>query len=406
MAISNMVVTVVANTTKFSSGMRKAAQQTTSFGAFAKRGFGIAAGAVVGLGIAMVKLVPEFLNLGLEARKAEVRLTYMARNMSGLGKATDKTVQRLMGYADATAYATGVDDEQIMAIQAKLLMFKNLAKTAGSVGGMFDRVTKAAINLGAVGFGTAETNAVKLARMMQDPIKNINVLNRLGVVFTDAEKRKATAIEKTNGKMAASDYLMKIIEGKVNGLAEKTADPLAVIGIAFQNIGEEIAKRALPMVDNLKQQIIDWIQSPGGKKAIQDIADQFGKFVTWLGSTQGKKDIKAWLDNAIKIGEALVTVANAVLWLSGAGSNKMKNFTNSMDFSGNGSGSGSGSGPIWSQGTGGSQKKTSGGGGLPPVADRQGASIVVNINGPIDSVSSGREVQRVLDSYHRANGGR
>jgi hypothetical protein len=161
------------------------------------------------------------------------------------------------------------------------------------------------------------------------------------------------------------------------------------------------------MVDDLKGQIIDWVQSPGGKKAIQEIADQFGKFVTWLGSSQGKKDIKAWLDNAIKIGEALVTVANTVLWLSGAGAKKMQNFTNSMDFSGNGSGAKSGTGPLWSQNTGGSSKKSnSGGGGIPPVADRQNAGIVVNINAPMDSVSAGREISRVLADYHRANGGR
>jgi hypothetical protein len=40
--------------------------------------------------------------------------------------------------------------------QAKLLTFRELAQSANEVGGEFDRATKAAIDLAAAGFGSAE----------------------------------------------------------------------------------------------------------------------------------------------------------------------------------------------------------------------------------------------------------
>ena len=44
------------------------------------------------------------------------------------------------------------------------------------------------------------------------------------------------------------------------------------------------------------------------------------------------------------------------------------------------------------------------GGDLPTIADRQPSRITVNFNTPVDSVSAGREIARVLSDYDRARG--
>jgi hypothetical protein len=48
---------------------------------------------------------------------------------------------------------------------------------------------------------------------------------------------------------------------------------------------------------------------------------------------------------------------------------------------------------------------TNGGYGSTRMADYKAAPIVVNFNAPVDSVSAGREVSKVLASYSKANGG-
>jgi phage-related minor tail protein len=64
---------------------------------------------------------------------------------------------------------TGLTAESIKETQAKLLTFSQIAKTADEAGGAFDRATKAAIDMGAAGFGEATTNAVQLGQGFTGP---------------------------------------------------------------------------------------------------------------------------------------------------------------------------------------------------------------------------------------------
>lgn len=404
MAVPNMIVTLLANTTGYAKGLQKAVGQTNSFGRLASASFKMVGGALLALGVAVARFIPDLIKLGVESRQADIRLKYVAQNMVGLGRATEATVKRLSKYADTVQQQTGIDDEQIKAIQAKILLFKGLAKTADEVGGTFDRVTMAALDMAAIGFGAAETNAVKLARLLQNPIANLNILNRLGVVFTDQEKRKATAIDQTNGKIAASNYVLGLVEQRVKGLAEKTANPLDIIGGQFQNIAEQVAVKLLPAIDNVATAIVKWVNSPGGTKSLEDMANAVGRLVGYFTSEKGLKDLETWASVLGGIADTVTTIARGWDFI-----------VKSLGLYNNNNGPGA-------YGTGANNPGSNGynrGGGIPaphqgttdnrpPAGARMAgkASLVVNFNAPVDSVSAGREIKRVLDDYHRANGGR
>ena len=176
MAASNMIVTLAMNATKYASGLRKAAGQTNTFGTLSTKAFNLVKGAMLGLTVAAIRYIPVLANMGAESRKADIQLKFMLENMQGVSAATDATVKRMAAYADAVNKATGIDDEQVKAVQRKLLVFKTLRDTADQLGGTFDRTTKAAIDLAAGGFGEMEANAIKLGRILENPTKNLNAL--------------------------------------------------------------------------------------------------------------------------------------------------------------------------------------------------------------------------------------
>lgn len=400
MAVPNMIVTLVANTTKFNSGLRKAGAATNSFGSIAKKGLAAVGVALAGLAIAAARFVPDLVRMGVEARKADIRLEYVAKNMSGLGKATDETVARLKDYADQMQFATGADDEQIKAIQAKLLTFKALEKTVAKAGGTFDRVTKLAFDLVAVGFGDAETNAVRLARMMQDPIKNIGLFKRVGIEFTTAEQDKIQALMESNDLLGAQEIILGRLEEKVGGLAEATASPLELIGRRFEEIGESIGTALLPFVDEFAKKFGAWINGPDGKKAIADFVQYFKDFGAWVTSADGKKAIDDLIEGfklTLQVLGGIVEVLKWITsWTGGATPEKLKQ---SADYWKTVGGKQDQSNFPWGTGNY-SYDKTGMGNG------KKTGSVVVNFNTPVDSVSAGREVKRVLDSYARANGAR
>lgn len=368
MAVPNMIVTLVANTTKWVTGLRGAANTAASWGARVGAIFRTASLAIFGVVVAIGRMALKFAEMGAESRKATIQLQVVANKMLGFGKTTQGVVTRLNAYADALSTATGLDDEQITAVQKKLLVFRALKEEIGLLGGSFDRATKAAIDLAAGGFGEAESNATKLGRMLENPLANLNALNRAGVTFSEQEKAKIARLVKSNELLKAQDVILSSVEGRFGGLAEKSATPLEKMNQQFQQIGDTIGEAMLPYLEDINNELKYWIASPEGKKDLQLIVQGF-----------------------VAIAKAVADAATALAhWNESMAAANQK----SNDFW-------SGVGGVQRQGQDQYAPYSA------PSSARMGtkpSAVVVNFNTPVDSVSAGREISRVLSDFNRANG--
>lgn len=378
MAVPNMIVTLAMNASKYGAGLKKAAGQTTSFGQFASKSFNLLRGAFIGMTLAALRYIPVLAQMGAESRKADIQIKFMLENMQGVGVATDKTVKRMAAYADQVNRATGIDDEQVKAVQRKLLVFKTLRKTADELGGTFDRTTKAAIDLAAGGFGNMEANAIKLGRILQDPTRNLNALNRAGITFTETEKRKIKQLQESGKLYEAQNLILKSIEDRVLGLAEKSATPFEKLTAQFNQIGDAIGEAMLPNLEKMNTEVSKWLSTPKGQKDVRAIADAFVAAAYGIKEMANfLRDVKSLLDSITKFNFDWVTALSRFV-------NGVANVQNRA----RGDMSGRGSTPF-----GGTSR------------DRASAPVI-NFNAPIDSVSAGREVARVLADFQRSNGGR
>ena len=381
MASGNMIVTLVAQTRRWSSGLQRAGRDSMTFGKVAMRGFALATTAAISIVGALSRVIPALANMGAESRKADVQLRFMLENMNGVSAATDATVKRMAAYADQVNKATGIDDEQVKAVQRKLLVFKSLRKTADQLGGTFDRTTSAAIDLSAAGFGEMEQTAIKLGRILENPTKNLNALNRAGIVFTEQEKKKITELQASGKLFAAQEIVLKSVEDRVKGIAEASATPFEKLNAQFQQMGDTIGEAMLPYLEDMNKEISAWLSSP-----------------------QGKEDLKTIVQGFVDMAKAISAIVGAVIdlmnaWKSATRQLASYNEENSVFQSGGG-----GRGGRRFYGSGGTNGSNQ---GSPTVADRQPISApIINFNAPIDSVSAGREVARVLADYNRANGSR
>ena len=375
MAASNMIVTLAMNATKYASGLRKASQQTTAFGRFTSRAFDIAKTAFIGLTLAAIRMVPVLAQMGAESRKADIQLRFMLENMQGVSAATDATVKRMAAYADQVNRATGVDDEQVKAVQRKLLVFKSLRMTADEMGGTFDRTTAAAIDLAAAGFGQMESNAIKLGRVLQDPTKNLNALNRAGITFTASEQRKIKALQASGKLLEAQNLVLQSVEDRVKGIAEASATPFEKLNAQFQQIGDSIGEAMLPALEDMNVQVSQWLSTPQGRKDVQAIADAF------VAMAYAIKDVVLFLKQVFELFDAISKFNMGCVQTLG-------------DFQKG----------IAGRSNGGSNPAGPGGNNSAPGGARSSSAPVINFNAPVDSVSAGREVARVLADYNRSNG--
>ncbi len=312
MARGNMVVTLVAQTKDFSNGLKNAGRQAVTFGRVLKAGFTLAMSAIGALAGALFTFIPNLVRMAEESRKSERRLANIAKQMGVFGKNTDEVTRRLSDYAESISFATGVDDELIRGAEAILLTFKNIAKTAGTVGGAFDRATMAALDLAAAGFGDVETNAKQLGKALQDPIKGLAALRRAGVTFTDAERKKIQALVEGNKLLEAQELILSAIETQVGGTAEATASSMDKIGARFEAIGEQLGEALLPAVDELAQQMGDWLDSVEGKNAIKNLTQQLSDLGAWITSPEGTDAVKEFAGAVVAIGNAMIAVGKGL----------------------------------------------------------------------------------------------
>lgn len=206
--------------------------------AIKKIGIGIGAfavGAAAGLAAAAIKINA----IGESAAAGDKRLQNITKQMGLFGDKSDEVTDRLLEFADAQERLTGVDT--VVATQAKLMTFAELAKTADQAGGAFDRATMAAIDMAAAGFGSAEGNAVQLGKALNDPIKGINSLTKSGITFTEKQKQMITAMVETGKMGQAQNMVLKAIETQVKGTANATATASGRITQSFNQIVEAFA---------------------------------------------------------------------------------------------------------------------------------------------------------------------
>jgi hypothetical protein len=262
------------------------------------RGIGRVVGAL-GLTLGFAAMVRGFKDVTAAAEDANVaneRIDAIAKSMDEFGDDTARVTKRIKDYADSQEFLLGVDADVIKATQAKLLTFRNLTKTAGELGGSFDRATKAAIDMAAAGFGSAESNATQLGKALNDPIKGITALNRAGIQFTEDQKELIQSLVDSGRVLEAQDLILKEIESQVGGTAAATATASEKMTLAFGAVQEAVGQVLLPILEKFSA----WFVS-----VLPSIQNFFNAMMTALDSPQVRAAFGSLGASLGKLGQSL-----------------------------------------------------------------------------------------------------
>jgi phage-related protein len=281
-------VTISGNATPLKKAVDEADGRLGKFGGTAKK-FGIAAAAgFAAAGAAAIVVGKQLIAAGEAASTSNARIKQIADSMGLFGDQAGAVTDRLVKLAEATARNTGVDQNAIKLTQAKLLTFGELAKTAGEVGGAFDRATQAAVDLAAAGFGEASMNAVQLGKALQDPIKGMSALNKSGVTFSETEKARIETLVASNKLGDAQAMILEAIEKQVGGTAAATANASDKMKVVFSQLQEQLGGALLPIFERFTSFLVDSVfptLRTLGDRFIPPIAEALGKVGDYISNT-------------------------------------------------------------------------------------------------------------------------
>ena len=294
--------------TQATTGSQKSLQTLEKKVSSISKGINRTLGAI-GIGLsaaAFINFTKEAIRGAEAAEIADRRLLQVTESMDLFGKRAELVTGRLSKFADSQELLTGVQAESIKQVQATLMTFGELAASADKVNGSFDRATKAALDLAAAGFGTAESNAIQLGKALNDPIKGLTSLAKSGVTFTEAEKERIKTLVESNKMGEAQALILAAIEKQVGGTAAATVTSSARMEAAFGQVSDAVGLVLLPYLEKFTA----WLASPGGQEKIQEIIEAMVEL------TEKVVSVVEWVykyrDSLIPLGIAISAITAAI----------------------------------------------------------------------------------------------
>ena len=171
----------------------------------------------------------------MESEQATAKLNAVYKATGGV---VGMSTQQLGKLASEIQGATGVSDEMVMSAEAVLLTFRSIQGEA------FPRTMKAAADLSAVFGQDLNGSVTMLGKALEDPIKGITSMTRVGVTFSEEQKKVIAKMVETNHLADAQAEILRVVELQVGGTAEAMGKTLAgQLGILNETWGD--AKEAI-----------------------------------------------------------------------------------------------------------------------------------------------------------------
>lgn len=182
------------------------------------------------------------------AKEQAAAMAQVNAALTSMGPVAGRTADQLSKAADALEAKSLFDAEVILKqVTAQLLTFGNVAGT------QFDRAQQAAVDM-ATRMGTEpQAAAIMLGKALNDPIKGIAALTKVGVQFTAAQKAQIAAMVETGNVAGAQGVILGEVERQFRGSAAAAAntDPWRQVTVAFGQLSDSIGAVLLPVIQQL-----------------------------------------------------------------------------------------------------------------------------------------------------------
>jgi hypothetical protein len=192
-----------------------------------------------------VKAVKDFISAAEESDAAAAKLH---QTLKLAGDESGKWADHALKLAGTLQKQTGISDEVIAGGQAILSTFHEVSNATAQQNGMFDRATKAAVDLSATGFGSVDTASTMLGKALQDPVAGMTALRRAGVTFTAEQQASIKAMVDTNQSAAAQAAILAEVERQVGGTAAASATASSKMKASWGETQEALGRALLPVL--------------------------------------------------------------------------------------------------------------------------------------------------------------
>jgi phage-related protein len=220
-----------------------------------------------------------------ELSDASAGTAQLAAGIKSTGNAAGVSVDSLNSLASSIQNYSGQTDDSIVKSEQLLLTFTNVKNGVGAGNDIFNQATKATADMAAKMGGDASGAAIQLGKALNDPVKGITALSRVGVSFTDQQKNQIKAMVAAGDTMGAQKIILGELNKEFGGSAEAYGNSMpgmiARSKRAFEDLTQALAGGLLPIITPVLEGLLKGFQKV--QPFIQTFADNTGKWLSGLG---------------------------------------------------------------------------------------------------------------------------
>lgn len=263
--------------------------------------------AAVGLGAIAVGGAAAVISVGRDLMNME-RLNAQTRTaIRSSGGAANVTQRQVTALAESLQAMSGIQQESIIEGQNLLLTYHRVSNEAGRGNDIFNQATRIMTDM-SVAMGTdASTEAMRLGKALNDPVRGVTALTRVGVQFTDQQRAQIEAMVESGDTLGAQRIILGELRSEFGGSAaafgQTTAGQFARAKEAAMDVVEGLVVYLMPAVS----QAAAWIRTT--------VIPALQQFADWLGPRLGVliQQVSAWVrDNWPEISRTATEVFSQV----------------------------------------------------------------------------------------------
>lgn len=183
--------------------------------------------------------------------------------LKSTGNAANQSTKAILDRAAALETMSGVDEAMIINGQNVLATFTNVRDLAGEGNDIFNRATGAALDMSVALGQDMQSSVTQLGKALNDPIKGVVALSKVGVTFTQQQKDQIQALVKSGDTLGAQKVILSELNKEFGGTAEAAgkgfAGAMARAQDAVSDAFREVGTSLLPVLANLA----DWFVREG-----------------------------------------------------------------------------------------------------------------------------------------------
>jgi hypothetical protein len=223
------------------------------------RGFGLAVkgaaiGAAAGFGALALAAKAGFDEFA-DAQRVTAQTTAVLKSTGG---AANVTKTQILDLAQAISRKTGIDDQAVQSTENLLLTFTSIRNEVGKGNDIFTQATKITQDMSVALGEDGKSAAIQLGKALQDPIKGVTALRRVGVNFNQSQVDTIKKMVETGHTMDAQKFILRELNKEFSGSAEAYGRTLPGALSKLKNAFDDLAAKAITPLIPYVTKAVEW----------------------------------------------------------------------------------------------------------------------------------------------------